>query len=140
MRSITSLAAILLGVVLVEPVWAVDMCFQVSTKATLVVKGYRAPAAGKCRTWAAYEASTSIPYPATATACLNAARSQMYVHWTWHKEGGLLSSAKQYSAKTTVPYPPPSDGNTAMIESDGNTGTNTSEPTSAYPCNPAPLP
>src|ERR1051326_8017604 len=71
------------------------MCLDSGTDAAtrhqfVVFKGFSKPAKGSCRLLAGYEASTSTPIPASATACLNAAGDRLYVGLIVHpfsKEG-----------------------------------------------------
>ncbi|MEW6270508.1 MAG: hypothetical protein AB1689_14560 [Thermodesulfobacteriota bacterium] len=140
MRHLTGAVLALAAVLLSGPAWAKDMCFQFGSKGLLVVRGYRPPSPGKCRTWAAYEASTDVPYPANATACLNASRSKLYVHWTW--SGQTFFTFDFYSANTVAPYPSLTGALTWVMRESTSTGSEdaTSEPTVVSACFPAPLP
>jgi hypothetical protein len=120
---------------------AVDLCFQERPVASLlfVVKNYKKPPLGKCRTLAGYEASTAIPYPATGTACLNASGSKLYVHWSTTL---FTTNVEHHSSRMELPYPSLSNGNTLYVRASHSGGTFGGQhlDSSAYPCVPAPLP
>jgi hypothetical protein len=121
---------------------AVDMCFkeQPGEFPLFVVKNYKKPAPGKCRALAGYEASTTIPYPATGTACLNASGSKLYVHWNYLFTT-FLQGSRQHSSSMELPYPSLSNGGTYYVRvASGATESGHLVNSSAYPCVPAPLP
>lgn len=127
-RSVVALLVVLLA----TPASAIDMCFANFLGPLFVVKGYRPPTRGKCRTWAAYEASTALPHPADATACLNAAGTKLYVHWSFLSFPPL----RQYTGRSELAYPGLT-GSTAYIDSGGTTG---SASVLGSRCTPAPIP
>jgi len=123
---------------------AVDMCFDTGSPGLgylLVVKSYKRPRPGRCNALtSAYEASTSVPYPAVGTACLNAFGNTLHVHWTTLRtnSGGY---DEEVSVRTTLPYPSLAGGVTRYVtralngESAGGAGQS-----AASRCEPAPIP
>lgn len=139
MRTITRLVGAAAAVLfLAGPASAIDMCFQ-SDQYLFVARSYKRPSPGKCRPLTGYEGSTSAPYPATGTVCLNAFGTMLYVHWS--SLIGGFGDQVAYSSRTEFPYPSLTGGTTYSIAASASGNDDNIVPNkSAYPCQPAPLP
>lgn len=136
------MGALIAALSLAGPTWALDMCFE-AQDFLFVAKSYKRPSRGKCRPLTGYEASTTIPHPASGTVCLNAAGNKLYAQWT----AVLAESASipsHLGVRTELPYPSLTGGRTAGCRLDNGSGSQstcfTTAPQAAFPCVPAPLP
>lgn len=126
------------------------MCLNSGTDAAtnhqfVVFKGFTKPAKGSCRLLAGYEASTSTPIPASATACLNAAGDRLYigliVH-TFSKEGPpMIRVFEQVVLGFDFPYPSLVGARVTHEDlSSGSSGTSSVADSALSVCKPFPMP
>jgi len=112
-------------------------------KVLVVFPKFAAPRRGQCSELAGYEASTSFAYPASATACLNAAGNEIYIGVTIrafeHSPGGPGTFSFERRVGFELPYPA-STGGLLSSQSDNTIDAATVNDASLATCHPFPMP
>jgi len=145
MRKGTLTGIAIAAFMIAEPAAAIDVCFSSSCEVlVVVVKQYRTPARGKCRSVVAYEAASTIPYPATGTVCRSASGGSLYVTFTIQRSHGPIFNASfvTHFLTGTMPYPSLSGGEVFVHSINGTTVSSCGQSggLSASACVPAPIP
>ena len=109
----------------------------------VVFPKFSAPKRGQCSEPAGYEASTPRAYPASATACLNAAGSKIYIGLTIrafeHSPGGPGTFSFEKLIGFELPYPA-SIGGLVSAETSGALDATSVSDASLTTCHPSPMP
>src|SRR5262249_25066444 len=109
----------------------------------VVFPKFSTPTRGHCNELAGYEGSSAFAFPASATACLNAAGNMIYIGVTVrtfsHAQGGPAATTYQQLLSFELPYPA-STGGFVAYEHSGDLHFAAVSDASLVTCHPFPMP
>lgn len=146
------IALVVVSILSAAAAHASTMCLWTGTdtnfqpRRLVVFKSFGKPPKGGCRQLAGYEAASPYAFPASATVCLNAARTRLYVGLTVHPfahagaPGGSAGQNVHYSLGLDFPYPTLQGASIAYEKSDGSFIYGSVNDAYLAPCKPTPMP
>src|SRR5690606_3401778 len=134
MSAIKRAAIVVAAILIAGEASALDMCFEGGAQ-FFVAKSYRRPPKGTCRPLTGYEASTSVPFAANGTACLNVSGDTLYVQWV-----AIVGAGRVFIVRMTLPHPSLTGGE-SLFSNIRETGTVVNVTGGrAFKCKPPPIP